>query len=223
MIYTCYQQKGDYFEPKNLNLYDQIWNQKKRNEMRTIVKRMNKPSKKVSWPVLWAPALTPIQKHLRFPNRFAHLSKRRRRLLLYAYICIITGISEFPAKPSNWNNSLSSAYHYHPHRTSDGKVGVFINISHQELCRKKEKTQTQIRIDKIFWSKGFHIMPGLGPVFLEACMCGIASSSSPQPEDCGIRESFSYQKLPQQLLRLSVLKLDGSCFGILIGNPLLCI
>ncbi|XP_034700615.1 U11/U12 small nuclear ribonucleoprotein 25 kDa protein-like [Vitis riparia] len=57
-------------------------------------------------------------------------------------------------------------------------------------------------------------MPGLGPVFLEACMCGIASSSSPQPEDCGIRESFAYQKLPQQLLRLSVLKLDGSCFEI---------
>ncbi|WJZ98155.1 hypothetical protein VitviT2T_016704 [Vitis vinifera] len=57
-------------------------------------------------------------------------------------------------------------------------------------------------------------MPGLGPVFLEACMCGIASSSSPQPEDCGIRKSFAYQKLPQQLLRLSVLKLDGSCFEI---------
>lgn len=29
------------------------------------------------------------------------------------------------------------------------------------------------------------------------------------------RKSFSYNKLPEEPLKLSVLKLDGSCFGII--------
>lgn len=147
-------------------------------------------------------------------------------VVAFCYMPISVSLQVFPSSPPNHPTEITvSPLHIiiTPTEPPMGRLG-FSSTSHtRNSVEKKEKTQTQIRIDKIFWSKGFHIMPGLGPVFLEACMCGIASSSSPQPEDCGIRESFSYQKLPQQLLRLSVLKLDGSCFGILIGNPLLCI
>ncbi|KAF8400615.1 hypothetical protein HHK36_013914 [Tetracentron sinense] len=34
----------------------------------------------------------------------------------------------------------------------------------------------------------------------------------------GLRRSFSYHKLPQQLIKLSILKLDGSCFDVQVAR-----
>ncbi|EXC33715.1 hypothetical protein L484_008959 [Morus notabilis] len=48
----------------------------------------------------------------------------------------------------------------------------------------------------------------------EGCLIGTASTLSPVLLNDTVRRSFAYHKLPQQLLKLSVLKLDGSFFEV---------
>lgn len=57
-------------------------------------------------------------------------------------------------------------------------------------------------------------MPSFGPedILLERRRGG-APSLSPILLSDGYCRNFSYYKLPEQLLKLSILKLDGSCFG----------
>ncbi|GMN21426.1 hypothetical protein TIFTF001_043310 [Ficus carica] len=47
----------------------------------------------------------------------------------------------------------------------------------------------------------------------EGCLFGTTSTLSPVLLNDTVRRSFAYHKLPRQLLKLCVLKLDGSFFG----------
>ncbi|XP_022144848.1 U11/U12 small nuclear ribonucleoprotein 25 kDa protein-like [Momordica charantia] len=51
--------------------------------------------------------------------------------------------------------------------------------------------------------------------FPESCFC---TSLSPRLRSNSFRRSLSYQRLPPQLLRLSVLKLDGSSFEVQVAR-----
>ncbi|KAL5539547.1 hypothetical protein UlMin_045340 [Ulmus minor] len=60
----------------------------------------------------------------------------------------------------------------------------------------------------------------VGVDFPEGCLCTAAASLSPilLNESVRSRRSFAYRKLPPQLLKLSVLKLDGSVFDVRVSR-----
>ncbi|KAL5547786.1 hypothetical protein UlMin_003017 [Ulmus minor] len=60
----------------------------------------------------------------------------------------------------------------------------------------------------------------VGVDFPEGCLCTAAASLSPilLNESVRSRRSFAYRKLPPQLLKLSVLKLDGSVFEVKVSR-----